>query len=217
MCLCSRASSREVPATCLNAQCIYGSCADLEAKRPLPGRMLDLMTLLERESGPFCRKRLITISGHDRGLVYSANADMTLLDAIRSALSAFSHQAPSFDTACPPAPRADGLSRSKSSTKGMYDLQSKAQYLSDSGPPGAGASSCSRASPRPAAWYRCTGWPSSTPTAMWSASSASWTSCGAHGSLLHSSHAAIRTTRHVAIAAWQPVHERSSAEPSRCA
>ena len=64
-----------------------GCCADLEGKGPLPERMLDLMTLLERESGPFCRKRLITISGHDRGLVYSANADMTLLDAIRSYLS----------------------------------------------------------------------------------------------------------------------------------
>ena len=58
-------------------------CADLERKGPLPEGMLDMMQLLERESAPFCRKRLITVSGHDRGLVYSANADMTLLDAIR--------------------------------------------------------------------------------------------------------------------------------------
>ncbi len=66
----------------------------MEAKGPLPTQMLDLMTLLERESGPFCRKRLLTISGHDRGLVYSANADMTLLDAIRSATATLAHRSP---------------------------------------------------------------------------------------------------------------------------
>jgi len=86
-----QALRRQAGAVCTFA---HVCLADLEAKGPLPVRMLDLMTLLERESGPFCRKRLITISGHDRGLVYSANADMTLLDAIRSASGALAHQSP---------------------------------------------------------------------------------------------------------------------------
>ena len=43
-----------------------------------------MMQLLERESAPFCRKHLLTVSGHDRALVYSANsADLSLLEAIR--------------------------------------------------------------------------------------------------------------------------------------
>ena len=46
--------------------------------------MLALMGLLEAEAPQFCRKMVITVmGGRDRGLVYSANASVTLLDAIR--------------------------------------------------------------------------------------------------------------------------------------
>jgi CBS domain-containing protein len=55
-----------------------------DAGAPLPSRMLELMTLLEREGGPFSRKSLITLrEGADRELVFQAAAGASLLDAIK--------------------------------------------------------------------------------------------------------------------------------------
>ena len=60
----------------------------LEDKGPLPTHMLALMGLLDTEGSRFCNKMVITVmGGHDKGLVYNANSNATLLDGIRSFFS----------------------------------------------------------------------------------------------------------------------------------
>lgn len=50
----------------------------------LPSSMLSLMTLLDKESHKYVSRMLITLhSSEDRGLVYKANSNTTLLETIR--------------------------------------------------------------------------------------------------------------------------------------
>ena len=63
--------------------------SDVEQTTPeLPTRMLQLMSLLEREGRTFAQKTLVTLAScNDRGLVFQANCSTTLLGAIRCAPS----------------------------------------------------------------------------------------------------------------------------------
>ncbi|KAK9818373.1 hypothetical protein WJX72_011551 [[Myrmecia] bisecta] len=55
-----------------------------EGEKPIPTKMLQLMTILEHEGPRFANKPLVTImGGYDKGLVYQANSSSSLLETIR--------------------------------------------------------------------------------------------------------------------------------------